>query len=100
MSKPYGAIGLSVDSDLSQCALDDANNALIKHFSDNKIKTSEFRARLKISVDYDDLVRAIDLARVWNMYLQLQRTYEYDEWSVTWQTSDFNKAVTLWSGGA
>ena len=100
MSKPYGALRLKIESDLSQCSLDDANDILAKHFMDNKLKKDNFRASLCVSVDDSDLTRTIDLARAWNMCLQLKRTYEQEEWSVTWGLKDDFRGITLWSGEA
>jgi hypothetical protein len=97
---PYGALRLNTESDLSQCSLDSANDVLVKHFMDKNLKKDGFHSVLNVSVDDSDLTRTIDLARAWNMRLQLKRTYEWDEWSVTWGVAgDFSK-VTLWSSGA
>ena len=98
--KPWKALRLTTECGFSQCALDDANDLLAKHFMDNNLKRSPFHANLYVSVDTDDLIRVIDLARAWNMNLQLQHKYEWNEWSVSWRIKDTIEKVTVWSPGA
>ena len=98
--KPDNALRLRVESDFSQCALDAAFDIINAHFMEKGLKRSKYRSTLNISVDSEDLIRAIDLARAWGIRLQLKRTYEWDEWSVESFVDGDTSPVILWSGGA
>jgi len=98
--KPYGAIEASVSGDLTQCMMDDANETLVKHFIDKKLKKSQFRGTLTVALRVSDLVGAMDHARYWSYYLTLKPEYEVDEWSVSWLTEEPYDEIVYWSSGA
>lgn len=98
--KPYNALRLPTEADLSQCSIDDAVDILSKYFSENDLDSDGFKWELYVSIEADDLVRVIDLARVWNFRLQFKPKYEWDEWSLSRGIKGACDKVCVWSGGA
>ena len=98
--KPTNALRLTVDADLSQCSMENAVDVITKHFIDHGLERDGYKSVLNVSVDVEDLVRAIDLARAYGMRLQLKRTYEWDEWSIDASVKESFEAITVWSPGA
>ena len=80
--KPHGALELSTPADFCQATLDNALNLIRDAMCQQNLSWGNARSTLYVSIEFDDLIKAIDLSRAYGLHLGLKTRFEQDEWAI------------------